>query len=132
MAGIPADRIELDVIRGVRQGAVSAAEHVSDGELKQGYCGSVACIAGWLSAHPYFKEQGLGYAGTVTYKNDMGFGPASTELFGRVDIFDGAYCSGHVSSKKEALARIRNALVKANAITFERNFELLKYEATIC
>ena len=133
MAGIPKDRIDLCVIRGRRREAKgSAVTRVSDEDLLQSYCGSVACIAGWLSAHPYFQAQGLGYNSTVTYENTMGLRFSSTQMFGIPGIFDGAYYSGHIGAKQEALARIRNALLKANAITFERNFELLDYEYTVC
>ncbi len=122
MAGVPAEKIELNSIR--NGDARARYDRVSDRELLH-ECGTSGCVAGWLAAHPYFKKQGLG----VGIVNNLTFNRYGTDiedpsnvLFGVGNIFD-AGPSG-VQGKKQALYRLRMHLFKAGRITAERNEEL--------
>lgn len=121
MAGIPKKLIDLDEIRG---------DEASDRTLLK--CNSVACIAGWSSAHPFFKAKGL-----VATRTRKAFGRGyylaidfdlGESLFGTHDMFDGSYYT-QASQKHEALARIRKHLYRAGRISKERNDELAAEEA---
>ena len=115
MAGIPAERINLGVYRANDNGFVGGAS--KDDARFVRTCGSAGCVAGWLSAHPYFKSQGLKWNATsIEYEN------ASSVLFDDYAIFD----SGPVglAGKREALARIRRALNRVGAVDDARSSEL--------
>lgn len=124
MAGIPAERIDLDVLRRYRR----EQSIINDEDLLQG-CGNVACVGGWLSAHPYFQAQGLRYetSGMVTLNRRAVLWDVSCELFGTGIIFSAAY-QHPAAQKHEALERIRYALLRVGAITPERDDELAQEE----
>ncbi len=120
MSGIPAELINL---RDVRQGGAS------DEELLQ--CNSCACVAGWLSAHEYFKDKGLksfmGGPGKWSVNLSMDF-----KLFGDSSIFDGPRdYNVPENQKQEALERLREHLFAAGRITKQRNIQLQRMEALL-
>jgi hypothetical protein len=137
MAGIPAERVSLPDVRATEPWG--AEPGITDRRLKQS-CGSVACVAGWLSAHPYFKRQGLRYevepgeGGFIRIRRPRagevasGLDEAADYLFG-----DGSYYlfgtgSFGLEGKRQALRRIRDALYSRGAISYERNNELQQQE----
>jgi len=117
MAGIPASRIELSICRR----GVGLIDAEADREFIH-TCGTSGCVAGWLSAHSYFKQQGL----TI---GTWGNGLIEMRLFGNTDMFGSGEMG--LEGKLEALRRFRYSLVKAKAITAERNHELIAYENSL-
>lgn len=128
MAGIPADLVNLDVERDH-----SGPDAPSDAVMKKG-CGSVGCIGGWISAHQFFKRQGLSFAdkkGGVNLKGvGSSLGDMGLALFGDVHILSASLTN--LSAKREALARIRNHLHNYGVISDERNAELAAAEHALC
>jgi hypothetical protein len=129
MAGIPARFISLpDIRRGsdCNHSALTDQEFVHD-------CNSVGCIAGWLSAHPHFQAQGMGYdrtLGSIT----MGGLPrfvreVAFRLMGNSYLFDDGPTG--LPGKRTALRRIREALRAADAITTARFHQLSQQEAAL-
>lgn len=125
MWGIPWERIDLDEWRE----RDNRGNPVSSHRLLH-LCNTTACIAGWLSAHPHFKAQGLSYdsnSGIVRFKNVEIAGdeevPADEMLFGDRNIFDGSDDT-HPNQKLEALERLRLHLFENNAVTYDRYKEL--------
>jgi hypothetical protein len=119
MWGVPASQIDLGSIR-YSQGQATDEKMLT-------HCSSAGCVAGWLSAHPYFKAQGLlfRHPGWITLGKDLS--SASEILFGERYIFDDGYDG--IRGKLQALARIRHALLwGANAITSDRYYELARQE----
>lgn len=95
---------------------------------------AAACVAGVLSAHPFFQEQGLRW--NLFDGIHMGHGhehggifTSAYRLFGYTHIFDGGH-SG-LAGKRQALSRIRGALYREGAITLERTAELAAQEAAL-
>lgn len=123
MAGFPAHKISLSNIRRSRDG------NTSDEALIHG-CGTGGCVAGVLSAHPYFKEQGFHWNDFRTcLKSQEGVSSLTSqeqELFGSWHIFDGGYDG--IQGKREALERIREHLVEHKIITKARSRELAREE----
>lgn len=128
-SGIPAKRIRLGVDR--HRPNTNKSEYDDPGFLHN--CGSVGCVAGWLSAHPYFKDRGLimDRSDPRFYARPMGALHMGTFLFGprAWDIFQSG--EDGIEGKREGLRRIRNALHASGAITSERNAELSAYEYSL-
>jgi hypothetical protein len=122
MAGIPAEKVNLNVIRRVNN-AVNPFASVTKSQLLHD-CGTVGCIAGWLSAHPYFTAQGLRYrAGGIELYAE------SHRLFGVAFLFNSANSS--LPGKTEALMRLRRHLLNFGAITPARDAELAREESRL-
>lgn len=120
MAGMPAKRIDLDRIRSGRP---------ADDWFLTRECGSVACIAGVISAHPHFKEQGLAYdpwSGNVTLCGYHGLGNAASRLMGDAVAFDGSMFD--MPPKLEALERLREILFDNGHLSAARNTQLARKE----
>ena len=116
MAGIPADRVKLDIYRCNQHQLVCA-----DDKQFVDNCASVGCVAGWLSAHPYFKRQGLRWNAP-----DIEGVSASFVLLGDYNIFDVG--PQGLLGKRVALSRIRRALHNVDAIDDRRYYELEEEE----
>ena len=112
MAGIPAERIKLDIYRCEPRG-----RRCENDKAFVSTCGSAGCVAGWLSAHPHFKSQGLKW-----FAPEIQGEPASSALFDDPTIFDSG--PEGLTGKREALARIRRALYRAGAVDDARDIEL--------
>ena len=119
MAGIPAERIKLSIYRRNAQGYVRVSGWNDKDFIND--CGSVGCMAGWLSAHPHFKCQGLKW--NAERIKDVN---ASMALFGVFDVFDSG--PEGLLGKRVALSRIRRALHNVDAIDDRRYYELEKEE----
>jgi hypothetical protein len=125
MWGVPADRIDLGSVR---------RDCDDDDEFLSPACRSVGCVAGFLSAHPHFKAQGLRWTGDGVMLTDSSgrsyhLEEAANELFGGWSVFN-AGPSG-LEGKRRALEHIRRALLEAGAITLQRNAELARQEQEI-
>lgn len=124
MGGIPAKRINLDLYRTKPY----ACDPLPNDKAFLNDCGSAGCIAGWLSAHPHFKAQGLRVPRDGRYPTigRMETWEAAQRLFGDSYMFN----SGHSGAlgKREALERIRETLVDAEAITPKRDAQLENQE----
>lgn len=131
MAGVPSEIVSLGHIRANEINGPNTG--ISDEELLHTHCGSVACVAGLLSAHPHFKAQGLLYSVEAQQIQMHGerveLMDASDELFDYDTIFNAGPCGKY--GKLVALERIRVALRKHRAITIQRNMELVDYERTL-
>lgn len=120
MFALPSERIYLEAIR---------KPDVDDESLQAG-CG-VACVAGWLSFDSFFKKQGLYYKGMWVYNDASGSASGSLwgmseYLFGVKNIF---LCSEtKLSDKREALQRIRLALLGQGALSPQENTNLIEIE----
>lgn len=127
MAGFPAHKVALGSWRDT-DGKAATNDH----NLLT-HCGTTGCIAGVISAHPYFKKQGLKWSVKTEELSFKGqYSPSwyiSEELFGDVRVFE-AGLSG-VPGKKQALSRIRYVLFGKDAISPQRNAELATQEAQI-
>ena len=119
MVGIPAVRIHMGLYRADGNGFVGRVSKNDARFISE--CGSAGCMAGWLSAHPYFKSQGL----TWDADNIRGIDP-STTLFGVSNMFRSGL--SELAGKREALERIRRALHDVGAIDDRRYYELQKKE----
>jgi len=117
MWGIPAKHIDLDTFR---QGRTVK-------EMRRAECGTVGCIGGWLSVHPYFIKQGL--TGNGGFKPEVAY-----KLFGTYYMFSPSaapgpcWVDGGLKHKREALARLRLHLFENGAITAKRNKALIHQE----
>lgn len=115
MAGIPSELIDLDLIRDMS---------ASDARMLQ--CNSCGCMAGWLSAHPYFKAQGLN--AVVGHKESGWQVPLhlDEELFGNENMFNGSNRTllPAKGQKQEALERLRLHLLNTGRITQQRSDQL--------
>lgn len=121
MAGVPAKRINLWIVR-------KGKDFAEDKGLPLPECGTAACVAGWLSAHPYFQAQGLRFS---TTEREISLGPyglfgSANYLFGTHEVFSGG--SDGMTGKLQALERIRRALREKSALSHKRDCELHRYE----
>ena len=117
MAGIPSELINLNIVR---------ENDATDTKLLE--CGTVACIAGWLSAHPYFKEQGFRRNAEAPHAYHMIDLDLDLPLFGSQKIFS-VRKYPRLTQKQESLERLRLHLLRTGHITSERNKELASKEA---
>lgn len=134
MSGIPAERVRLNVDRAVTFNALAASgtgygvEYLD--EVFTHDCKSVGCVCGWLAAHPYFQAQGLVYHGrTASNKDGVELLDMDATLFGDQTIFDSGDMG--IVGKRDALARIRNALRQRRAISDECNAQFAKFEQSL-
>jgi len=129
MFGIPAKKIDLSSVR-VKVDKEGNDDSYAISDKKMLFkCNTHGCVAGYLSAHPHFKAQGLKYK---VSEEEIVFGTGeartyelesmSKQLFGDMHIFDAG--DEDLRGKKQALRRIRKALREAKAISSERNDEL--------
>lgn len=137
MSGIPAKRINLNNWR-LNKGrgwSIGCSDPISNERFASRRCGSVGCIGGWLSAHPYFVAQGLTYdpearalgRPTISLRGVGDVSAAARKLFGKELLFN---CGNYgLEGKRQALARLRLHLYAGGAITEERNAELAAQEA---
>lgn len=125
--GIPAERIMLNTWRSRDDDMYDI--QVTDKQLIN-QCDTAGCVGGWLSAHPFFKKQGLRYipnANAIEVKGKEAW-KADTILFGEEG--DRVFNSGPtgLEGKKLGLQRIRDALYDYNAISHSRWLQLSKRE----
>lgn len=123
MFGIPHERIDLYEVRNTDEGKMSDEKFLAPN------CNTTGCVAGFLSAHPFFKEQGLKWKkkdAMIQFKtkdvqtddlNEM-----SDILFGDYNTFDGG--PRGIEGKIVALSRIRKHLHESGVISDKRNDQL--------
>lgn len=132
MAGVPSEKIELSAVRDTMG---FGAFYVEDDALLH-ECKTTACIAGWLSSHPYFKAQGFTYgdstSGLAKHGRMYFYKHMASDLTGDSQLFNAVNEDDVVGTQKQvALARLRRYLRQNNAITIERGQELADYERTL-
>lgn len=131
MYGIPHERIDLDLVRDYNHGEAGDTKFLAPN------CNTSGCVAGFLSAHPFFKEQGLKWKkkeNAILFKDKEGIvtddlSDISEELFGSYHLF-GTGQSG-IDGKMEALERIREHLHGHGVINDKRNDQLCKMELEV-
>lgn len=126
MAGVPDERVHLDAYR-----SMAKTTFVGDEAFVQPECRSVGCIAGWLSAHEYFKAQGLRFVDDGVIITGRATSNPSYYLFGSDRIFYGLDFHVKGNHKRLALERLRAHLFENKCITPQRNKQLAQYERTL-
>lgn len=127
MWNTPMAKIDLDCYRL----SPVYSNKVSDERLLN-ECGSVACIAGWLSAHPHFKAQHLYYKEDgPRFNGAYAMDEGSLELFGAMGIFDCSNDRSFASDKRQALERLREHLYRHGCITKKQNSEMRRAESAL-